>query len=65
MDECARMSRLSEKKAAPAGLIARLLGLLTGQKKHRSPFLDPRTTPDHLKRDLGLLDGRGDGVRRR
>ena len=38
---------------------ASLLGLLTAPLRRRAkyPLLDLRELPDHLKRDLGVLDG--------
>ena len=43
--------------AQPA-LFARLAGLLAPVARPRQkPDLDPRSLSDHLKRDLGFLDG--------
>lgn len=33
--------------------------LTMGVFRPRQKRLDPRTLPDHLKRDMGFLDGRG------
>lgn len=33
--------------------------LTFGLFRSRRARLDPRTLPDHLKRDMGFLDGRG------
>lgn len=65
MDECARMSDLAEKKTMAPGLISRLWRVFAAKGKPRRAMIDPRTAPDHLKRDLGLFDGRGSGTRRK
>jgi len=36
----------------------KLFLLLTWRRKRRLPPLDPQALSDHLKRDLGFLDGR-------
>ncbi|NRG19456.1 hypothetical protein HPQ64_17320 [Rhizobiales bacterium] len=59
------MSDLAEKKTMAPGLISRLRRLLSGKAKPRRAMIDPRSAPDHLKRDLGMLDGRGNGIRRK
>lgn len=52
-------------------LIERLIFLLITpakggrQKRRRRVSIDLRHWPDHLKWDVGILDGRGTGVRRK
>lgn len=36
--------------------LARLIEASTPRRRH--PLLDIRTLPDHLKRDMGILDGK-------
>ena len=40
------------------GFWHKLSRVFRARHKHRLPRLDPRELPDHLKRDLGFLDGR-------
>ncbi|MBB5665742.1 hypothetical protein GGE68_003965 [Rhizobium leguminosarum] len=46
------------RQSARSGLLGRVMGFLRNSGGNR-PKLDPETTPDSLKRDLGFLDGRG------
>lgn len=41
-----------------AGFWQKLSFAFRRRKKRRLPALDPRELPDHMKRDLGFLDGR-------
>lgn len=41
------------------GFWHKLSRVLRARRRQRLPPLDPRELPDHLKRDLGFLDGRG------
>ena len=40
------------------GLVSTLIERLFSQRSRPEAYLDVRELPDHLKRDLGFLDGR-------
>ena len=44
------------------GWLARLIRTSTPRRHH--PLLDIRALPDHLKRDMGILDGKDPSGRR-
>jgi hypothetical protein len=43
---------------------ARLVALLSLRRRHRRAWLDARDLSDHLRRDLGFLDGNDPNGRR-
>lgn len=49
------MAQTTSPARAPRRLLAKLKALFAPRRRKR---LDPRTLPDHLKRDIGFLDGR-------
>jgi hypothetical protein len=51
------MSNASATAKNHDGLLRLMLGVLAIPLRTRRQFLDVRTLPDHLKRDMGFMDG--------
>ena len=51
------MAYITARSAQGSSWNGWLASLLAGRKSARKAPLDVRTLPDHLKRDMGLLDG--------
>lgn len=54
------MAQTTPRARFPRRFFASLTALL---RPRRRPRFDPRDLPDHLKRDIGYLDGRTDPAR--
>jgi hypothetical protein len=55
------MSNASATAKNHDGLFRLMLGVLAIPLRPRRQFLDVRTLPDHLKRDMGFMDGNDPG----